>query len=74
MEGFTLIAQAAAGQNCVQDFSLPREENGEEIRLLQTCDNTDLVLKLSQKIRQYLPVKEVLYAQKYYNIIWFLKI
>ena len=68
MEGFTVIVQAAAGQKGVQEFSLPREKNVEEIWLLQVCDNTDLVLKVSQKIRQYLPVKEMLYAQKYYFV------
>lgn len=68
MEGFTVIAQAAAGQNHMQEFLLPKEKNREEIWLLQAYDNIDLALKLSQTVRQYLPVKEVLYAQKYYFV------
>lgn len=57
MEGFALIAQA--GQNGVQEFSLPGEKNREGIWLSQACGSTGLVLKLSQKIRQYMPAKEV---------------
>lgn len=51
---------------CARIFTAQGKDEGRSLTLLQTCDNIDLVLKLSQKIRQCLRVKEELYAQKYF--------